>query len=150
VTAAFAAAMALVLAGTSWLLYSRVASHLATALERNLRVRAQDLQALVAQPNASLATDTGSRFIEHGESYAQLVSADGRVLDATSPLGQASLLTSDELRRALRGPIFAGRDHVPGLDEPSKLLAIPLERSGRRLVLIVGLTRQDRDETLSS
>jgi two-component system OmpR family sensor kinase len=150
VTAAFAAAMALVLAGTSWLLYSRVASHLTTALERNLSVRAQDLQALVSQPHASLASDTGSRFIEHGESYAQLVTAGGRVLDATSPLGQAPLLTSAELRQALREPIFAGRDRVPGLDEPSKLMATPLKRSGRRLVLIVGLTRQDRDETLSS
>jgi two-component system OmpR family sensor kinase len=142
--------MALVLAGTSWLLYSRVAAHLTTAFERNLNVRAQDLQALVDQPNASLASDTSGRFIEHGESYAQLVTADGHVLDATRPLGQVPLLTAAELQQAFRGSIFADREHVPGLDEPSRLLATPIVRSGRRLVLIVGLTRQDRDETLSS
>jgi signal transduction histidine kinase len=151
VTAAFAVAMALVLAGTSWLLYSRVASHLTAALERNLSVRAQDLQAVVVgRPHASLANDTSGPFVEHGESYAQVVSADGRVLDATEPLGSAPLLTSAELERALRGPMFGDRDHVPGLDEPSRFLATPIERAGARRVLVVGLTRQDRTETLGS
>jgi two-component system OmpR family sensor kinase len=150
VTAAFAVAMALVLAGTSWLLYSRVASHLTAALERNLRVRAQDLQAVVDRSGFTLREDSGGPFIEHGESYAQLVAADGRVLDATDPLGRASLLSAEELRRAMRVPIFANRDSVPGLDEPSRLLATPVERPNGRRVLIVGLTRADRTETLGS
>jgi heavy metal sensor kinase len=150
VTAAFAAAMAIVLAGTSWLLYARLGSHLATALDRNLSVRAQDLEALVYQPHASLASDTRGRFVEHGESYAQLLNADGAVLDATRPLGSTRLLTQAELRRARREPVFVNRARVPGLDEPSRLLATPVKRAGRRLVLVVGLTKQDRAETLES
>jgi signal transduction histidine kinase len=39
---------------------------------------------------------------------------------------------------------------VPGLDEPSRLLATPVERNGMPLVLVVGTTAQDRAETLSS
>ena len=67
VTAAFAVAMAAVLAGSGWFLYARLDSHLATGLDRELQVRSQDLAALVRQPNGVLATDSAGRFIERGE-----------------------------------------------------------------------------------
>ena len=148
VTAAFACAMAIVLASTGWFLYARLGSHLAAALDRELSVRAQDLGAVVARPGSSLGTVKGVRLVESGESYAQLLVAGGRVLDATTPLGRSPLLTAVELRVALRGPVFANRGPVPGLDEPSRLLATPVERGGRPAVLVVGLTSQDRAETL--
>ena len=47
VTIAFAVAMAAVLAGTGWVLYSQLGSHLALALDRDLQLRAQDLGVLV-------------------------------------------------------------------------------------------------------
>jgi two-component system, OmpR family, sensor kinase len=149
VAAAFAVAMALVLALTGWLLYLRLGSHLSVALDRNLRLRAQDLGALVRQPGASLEADSHGPFVEHGESYAQLLDVRGRVLDATTPLGGASLLNAAEFARARHGTIFADRPSVPGLDEPSRLLATPVVRPNRRLVLVVGITRQDRAEALS-
>ena len=79
VTAAFALAMAVVLVGTGVYLYLRLSSHLALALDRQLQQRAQDLGALVAQPGTSLSRDSGSRFVESGESYAQLVDARNRL-----------------------------------------------------------------------
>ncbi len=103
-----------------------------------------------ATPVLPLRLRGGSRFVERGESYAQLLDASGRVLDASPPLGRASLLSVSELRKARVGPIFAERSSVPGLDEPSRLLATPIVRRGRPLVLVVGATRQDRAETLSS
>src|SRR5262249_54291628 len=45
---------------------------------------------------------------------------------------------------------FENRSSVPGLDEPSRLLATPIARNGEALVLVVGATRQDRVETLTS
>jgi len=150
VTAAFALAMAVVLAGSGWFLYSRLGSHLELALNRELELRSQDLAALVQQPRASLQKDTGSRFVEHGESYAELVDSRGRVLDATPGLGRTPLLTQAELQAAERGPTFARRSSTPRLDEPSRLLATPVERSGRKLVLVVGATAQNRAETLMS
>ena len=39
---------------------------------------------------------------------------------------------------------------MPGLDEPSRFLATPVSSQGRRLVLIVGATSEDRHETLLS
>jgi two-component system OmpR family sensor kinase len=150
VAAAFAVAMAAVLAGTSWFLYARLGTDLTRALDHDLRLRAQDLAALAADPGSSIAAAGASRFVESGESYAQLLDLRGHVLQATSPLGDQPLLTSADLARARGGILFADRRSVPGLDEPSRLLATPIERGGRRLVLVVGTTRQDRAETLSS
>src|SRR5439155_11329347 len=125
-------------------------SHLALALDTALQVRAQDLTTLVRQPNASLAEDSGGRFIEKGESFAQLLDPGGSVLDATKPLGSASLLDRAEIMAAERGPIYTNRSSIPGLNEPSRLLASPVERGGHKLVLIVGATRGNDAETLAS
>jgi signal transduction histidine kinase len=150
VAGAFALAMAVVLAGTSWFVYASLSSHLTVALDHDLRLRADDLSALVREPQSSLAETSNPRFIEFGEAYAQLLTPGGRVLDATRPLGDASILTRDELQRAKRAPIFVDRPRVPGLDEPSRLLASPIARDRQTLVLVVGTTSQDRAETLSS
>ncbi len=150
VSAAFALAMVAVLAGSGLFLYLRLGSHLALALDRQLQLRAQDLSALVSQPQASLSDDGGNRLVERGESYAQLLDPSGLVLDATPPLGRTPLLTAGELRAARRGTIYLERQSVPGLNEPSRILATAVRRDGRPLVLIVGATLQDRAETLSS
>jgi len=151
VAASFAIAMAFVLAATGWFLYVRLGSHLSTALDKQLRLRAQDLAAVVSEPGgAPLAAAKSSQLVEHGESYAQLLGRRGRVVDATRPLGGAPLLSAPELRAARSGTIFAVRPSVPGLDEPSRLLATPVESRGQKLVLVVGATREDRAEALSS
>jgi two-component system OmpR family sensor kinase len=150
IAAAFAVAMALVLAATGWFLYARVDSHLSNALDNQLRLRTHDLAALVRDPHASLAAASGAPVVEKGENYAQLLDARGRVLDATQPLGTTRLLDPGELRSARSGTIFADRRSVPGLDEPSRLLARPIVRRGEKLVLVVGATSADRTETLGS
>jgi signal transduction histidine kinase len=105
---------------------------------------------LVRDPGARLESDSGGRLVEHGENYAQLLDRNGHVLDATRPVTGATLLTPAELQAARSRTIFADRGSVPGLDEPSRLLATPIVRKGRPLVLVVGATRQDRVETLAS
>jgi signal transduction histidine kinase len=140
VTAAFALTMALVLAALGWFLYARLESHLQTELDTSLRVRADDLAALVRE-GGSLAP-SGRGLIEPGESFAQLLASDGRVLDATRPLRSTALLDA----AAIRGPTYENRPSVPGLNEAARLLAVPV----RRGVLIVGSTRQNNVETLAS
>ena len=150
VAGAFAIAMAIVLAGTGWLLYVHLDSQLSLALDRGLRLRAQDLTTLVPGRGTPLAGANGAPFVEEGEAFAQLVDDRGRVLDATRRLRTTPLLSAPELRAALGKAIFVDRRSVPGLDEPSRLLATPVERPGRKLVLVVGATRGDADETLES
>jgi two-component system, OmpR family, sensor kinase len=140
----FSVAMALVLAGAGWFAYERVGSDLNQALDQQLRGRAQDLSALVRRGGSLRATD--GRLVEQGESFAQVVAADGSVLDATPPLGVKSLLDAGELARARDGAVFVNRPSVPGLDEPARMLAVPLD--GR--VLVAGTTRENRAETLNS
>jgi heavy metal sensor kinase len=149
VTGAFALVMAVVLAAAGWFLYARLESHLATQLEQELQVRAQDLAALAVGGHRSLARDGRSRLVEPGESYAQLV-AGRRVVDATVPLGAKPVLRTAQLRAAARAPLFATLAAVPGLNEPSRVLATPVTRGGKRLVLIVGETRMNDVETLAA
>jgi signal transduction histidine kinase len=143
-TLVFTAAMAVVLAAMGIFVYSLVASDLSDALDRELRSRAQDLSALVAR-NGSLER-TGSPFVEHGEAFAELVGEDGRVLDSTPTIGRQRLLSARELERATQGPTFVDRSSVPALDEPARLLAVPVDGG----VLVVGATRENRSETLAS
>ena len=129
VAAAFAVAMAVVLAGIGLFLYARIGSDLSAAHDLQLRLRAEDLRALIRDPNDSLADPGGAPLIEQGESYAQLLDAEARVVDATRPLGDAPLLDREDLASARDGPIFRELPSVPGLDEPSRFLAIPVDRN---------------------
>ncbi len=146
VTVAFAVAMAVVLAALGWFLYARLESHLATELDTSLKVRADDLAALVRQPGGSLASDSVGRLIERGESFAQLVNRRGLAVDATRPLGKSPLLGPGLLVVAEWRPVYVDRPSVPGLNEPARLLATPVARG----VLIVGATTQNDVETLAS
>ena len=140
----FSVAMALVLAGAGWFAYVRVGADLSRALDQQLRGRAQDLTALVRR-GGSLGTTDG-HLVEHGESFAQLLTRDGRVVDGTPPLGRTALLRPDELARARERALFVDRPRIPGLDEPARMLAVPLPQ----FVLIAGATRENRAETLNS
>src|SRR3954464_11759661 len=148
--AAFAVAMAVVLAATGLYVYTRVGDDLNQALDQDLRLRGQDLSVVVAHRAAPLRVESGGRLIERGESFAQLLDAHGQVVDATRPVGRQPLVDAAELRRALRSATFVDRPSVPGLDEPARLLALSVSRDGRPFVLVVGGTRENRAETLGS
>jgi two-component system OmpR family sensor kinase len=147
-TLVFAVAMAVVLLLAGWLVYARVSSNLDNALDEQLRSRAQDVSALVRR-DGSLKSTHGA-LIEPGETFAELLSATGSVVDSTNPVGHTPLLSSGDLSHALRGPFFLDRRSVPGLDEPARMLALPVPRGKSRLVLVVGATRANRTETLLS
>jgi heavy metal sensor kinase len=147
-TLVFALTMAVVLLLAGWLVYARVANNLDNALDEQLRSRAQDVSALVRR-DGSLKSTHGT-LVEHGETFAELLSMSGSVVDATNPIGGKPLLAPPELARALRGPAFIDRSSVPGLDEPARMLALPVQRGQSRLVLVVGATRGNKTETLLS
>jgi heavy metal sensor kinase len=143
----FALAMAVVLAAAGWFAYARVSSDLGSALDQDLRARGQDLSALVAS-GGSVASTQGA-LIENGESFSEVVDAEGRVLDATPPI-RSILLTPTELAAARSHPVLTDRSAVPGLDEPARMLALPAVRQAEKVVLLVGATKENRAETLSS
>jgi signal transduction histidine kinase len=142
VVGAFVLAMAVVFAGAGAFIYARVARDLAHNLDQELRLRAQDLSTVVRDPRARLEAGVG--LVERGESFAELVSPGGAVVDASPSLRRTALLKPAELERARRGTVFLDRPSVPGLDEPARLLATPVSRG----VLVVGATRENRAEAL--
>ena len=130
VAAAFAVAMAVVLVLSGAILYVRLGSHLSLALDRQLRLRANDLAVLVSRPGTPLAAEHRSRFVETGETYAQVLDRRGRVLDGDRATRRHSPCSAaDEVRRALVGELFTNRGSVPGLDEPSRIFATPRDEA---------------------
>jgi two-component system, OmpR family, sensor kinase len=148
--AGFALAMGLVLAASAVFLHARLGRDLAIALDQQLRLRAQDLGEVVRDPRGSLSGAPAARFIEPGESFAQLLGPGGQVLDASPGLRGRALLDGAERRAAMRTPRFVDLPQIPGLDEGVRLLAAPVRRGGRRLLLVVGATAENRREALRS
>ena len=106
ITLGFALAMALLLTVVGLVAYQRLAAGLSDDLDRELQQRAQDLTAPVTRPGSSLTDLAGTGFIERGESFAQVVGTDGRVLQSTETLRGEPLLSGTEATRAARRTIF--------------------------------------------
>jgi signal transduction histidine kinase len=137
-TAAFALAMVVVLAGAATFVYLRLRSDLDESLTAGLAARAGAVLA-AGSPAAGASGDSE-------EGFAQLLRPDGSVFAGTGGLrGQA--LSPVELRRAVAGGQILVERRVPGIEGTTRVLA----RSGRggRLVA-VGQSLQDRDDTLAS
>ena len=106
-----------------------------------------------ARPRAggSLASASGRAVVEPGETYAQLLDAAGNVLDATPPLGAASLLLSPaDPARAPRRGVLCQSSVGAGADEPSRLLASPVDGEAVASSWSWARRRADRTETLAS
>ena len=142
-TLAFALAMALVLAALGVFLYVRLRSTLDEQIVVGLRAHTQAVAALV-QRGGDLGT--GQPLIDESESFAQVIDANGRVIDASlSPLRSRPLLTPDDLERASRETVSVDHVDVAGLDDnPYRLLATPAGEA----VAVAGASIEDRNEAL--
>lgn len=146
-TLAFTAVMAVVLTATGAFLYLRLENELDASLERSLRSRADEVSALAGTAGSPLGSAAEDPLAPERESFSQVIGAGGVVIDGTT---RQRALSPDQLRRARHGPLFADRGPFPGVDDPVRMLAKPVERGGRNLVVVVGASRDDRDEALSS
>ncbi len=136
--------MALVLVAVGLFVYSRVGSDLDGALNQSLRTRADDIAAVADR--SFLGSADADRLVERDESLAQVIALDGNVDYASPGIGREPLLDAGERARARRRPVFLDRDSVSGFDEQVRLFA----RSAGNLLIVVGATREDRSEALSS
>jgi two-component system OmpR family sensor kinase len=129
-TAAFAAAMILVLAGAALFTYVRLRADLDEAVSSDLRTRA----VAVARSGAA-AGAVG----DPEESFAQVLGADGRVLDAAGGTSEP-VLGADEVERT---DTFERR--IAGIDGTAQVLVT--RDDGR--VIVVGQSLEDREEVLA-
>jgi len=131
-----ALAMACLFAVLGALLYVEFQGAVNASIDNGLRARAQTLSAF----SAHLPAPTSSQRLapRHGrDGFAQILSARGAILLASSGYYRAPLLRPDELRRAARGPVLIDRG------EDSRLFAEPAA-DGRIVVVGVSLAQQQR------
>jgi heavy metal sensor kinase len=133
-TLAFALVMAVVLTAMSVFLLVRLRSSLDESIDEDLRTRAAEGAAVV----------TGS-----DERLTQILDLDGRLRVAAPSSLRRSLLGSNELSRAARGPIGIERASIPGLDGRVRLRAQPAIADGDRVIVVVGISLEERDEAVS-
>jgi two-component system OmpR family sensor kinase len=135
-TVIFAGAMAVLLVVVGVFLFTRTKSNLDGAIRASLTTRQGNLRAF-----ARANPEGGARRIEPGERFAQLIAADGRVLESRPP-DTPRLLSPGELETALRAKAFIERG------EEDRLLAGPARYRGRRVAAVVGASLADRERAL--
>jgi signal transduction histidine kinase len=143
----FVVAMAALLAVVGLLLYLRLQASLGNDLDQGIRQRADDLAGVVTRSAVPLDLETPD-LVERGESFAQVLTAGGEVLAGTEGLSSRPLLSGADLAGAGRRTVMLDRRSVPGLDEPARLVALPLRRGDHPVVLVVGATKGNMIETL--
>jgi signal transduction histidine kinase len=142
-TLAFAAGMMIVSVGVGVFIYTQVRRDLRDEVDLGLRGRAQALVASRALEHG-LASTSG-HFADNDESFAQLLSADGTVLESTRSVSGRALVGGSVLGHAR--PVFV--DRTPSGLEPARMLVVPATVHGRRAYLVVGATMSDTREALT-
>lgn len=153
-TAAFALAMLAVLAGAGLFVYLEVRAELDESVTASLRARADAAAAEAVRPGARLSHGDG--FLEPEESFVQIVSSSGELLDATGG-ARAPVLDAQQLGRAAARTIVFDAD-VKGIEATARVLARRAAPEPRSLaaaesgssIVVVGQSLDDRDETLAS
>jgi two-component system, OmpR family, sensor kinase len=149
-TLVFAAVIAVVLGGVGTFLYLSFERDLSASVDQGLRSRAADVAALVRQADSGLTQAGRSPLVERGESFAQILDARGRVIDATPQLRRRPLLDASELATARSRTLTIERDNASETGEPVRVLATPVRAQGQSLVVVVGNSLEDNEKALSN
>src|SRR5919109_5660899 len=143
--------MALLLGALGLFIYLRFERDLDNTINQGLRTRATELTGLLQQsPGPGLRRSARDLLVQQEESFAQLLTPSGRIFATTERLGDTPLLDRASLERAKSGSLLVESPKPPGVDDPVRLLARPVDAGGRSLIAVVGTSIDDRDEALSS
>jgi signal transduction histidine kinase len=140
--------MTVVLGATGLFVYLRFRAELDSTINAGLRSRATDLAALVKDADSKLS-ERSEGLVGRAESFAEVLGADGRVVDSSEAVGNQVLLTTAELMAARRRSLLVDRGPLPGLEQQSRLLAMPVRARGHERVVVVGTSTEARGESLS-
>jgi len=146
-TAAFAAAMVVVLALAGLFVYLRVSSGLTEALDDGLEARVNDVEAVLARSGDRPPKLSGGLF-EGEEGFAQILAPDGEVVASTLGPGTGPAIDSAQIARATSGSVIVDRD-VAGLDAEARVLAEPGSSAQGTVVIVAGSSTGERDEALA-
>jgi two-component system OmpR family sensor kinase len=144
VTLAFTTVMAILLTALGFYVYSRFDTELSEQIDQSLRTHGDDIASLVAHKDLSRSV----RLLGREESFAQVLTPDGRIYATTPLLGNNPQLTPAEAARAARESFITTRPHVRSIQGQARLLARPATGRGQTYVVVVAATLDDRNESL--
>jgi two-component system OmpR family sensor kinase len=137
---AFAAVMIVLFGGLALLLHTSFASSLDAGINRALHTRSADLASLVRTREGAPARPK-TQLPESGGAFAQVLTTGGSIIDSTPGHSTKPLLTTAEVRHALREPVSIDRR------ENARVVAQPLGTTPPT-VLVVGSSLSQRDRAL--
>jgi two-component system OmpR family sensor kinase len=141
-TLPFALVMAVVLAATGYLIYRRVGDTLLASVDQGLRGQAVEARGRVEHGRTVLDRDAPG-----GPTVGQLIGPDGRVRQST-PARLGPLVAGPRLARVLGGRTVLRSGAIPGLAGDWRVLAAPARAGGGRVVVALGASLEQREETL--
>jgi two-component system OmpR family sensor kinase len=150
ITLVVAGAMALLFGALGLFVYLRFQQGLDRSLDQGLRSRAEDIRALVMQADSGLRQAGRDSLVKPGERFAQIIAANGTVLDETPSLRSRALLSTAELRTSATTPTLFERKSVPGAPGSSRVFALPVRAQDRQIVVVVGSSLHERDTALAN
>jgi heavy metal sensor kinase len=139
-TLVFTIAMAIVLVGLAAFVYLRISADLLASVDAGLRSRAQVIVDAAGSPDARTVVGSDGKLIDPDEAFAQILDDSGRIVEASSAVADAPLLTAQEAR-SIADPAFITRQLDPA-DDPVRILAVAVDGSPRQVV-VVGATLGD-------
>ena len=145
-TAAFALAMVIVLAAAGLFVYLRVRADLNDSIATSLRARADAVEAQVRRGEEWSAAAQGS--LEPEEAFAQILSPSGRLLDASG--GAKEPILAARVVRGVSAEALIFDAKVEGIEETARVLVRRASPGRGSPVMAVGVSLDDRDETLAS
>ncbi|WP_028062316.1 sensor histidine kinase [Solirubrobacter soli] len=143
-TLAFTGVMAVLLTGAGIALSVLVANNLDNTIDDGLEARAGDAAAVVAARNGG-----GSALDSTGESFAQVLDAEGTVIDTTTGAGAASLLDHASVMQVRHGDdVIVERRTGDGASV--RLLARPVRADRTQEIVVVGEPLAQRERALGA
>ena len=139
-TLAFSVGMAIALLVLGTYGYLRVGADLQDSVDAGLRSRAQVLADAASSGQARDVVGAEGRLIDPDEAFAQVLDASGQIVEASSAVSDAPLLSASEVT-LVADPTFITRQLDPQ-DDPVRLLAVAVDGSPHRVV-VVGATLGD-------
>jgi signal transduction histidine kinase len=138
--------IALVLAATGFFVYLQFQHEVGNTIDAGLRSRADELSAVVRQ-GATNADARSHQLVGRTDSFAEVLDPSGKVIDSSATIGGEDLLDAGQLSAAAGGPVFIDRGPLPGLDQGSRLLAVPVATAAGRRIVVVGASTATRDDS---
>src|SRR3954454_15998763 len=141
-TLAFTGVMAVLLTGAGIALSLLVAENLDNTIDDGLAARAGDAAAVVG------ARTGQAKLANTGETFAQVLDGNGKVVDTTTGAGTASLLDRASLMKAREGIVTVERRTDDGA--AVRLLARPVTAENTQEIVVVGEPLAQRERALGA